>query len=200
MSIRILVFFLLCPILILGLGSCTDPEPYPKTDATESVPATASAPETRTDAFFETDAAQTGSEETGAEPDSEVETEAEPDSEAETEAEPDSEAETEPATFRRISQDEAGEMMLRDDGHLILDVRMPYEYESGHIPGAICLPNESIGTEPPKELPDRDQILLVYCRSGRRSLEAAQKLADLGYTNVFEFGGILDWTGETVIE
>ena len=87
-------------------------------------------------------------------------------------------------------------MMLRDDGHIVLDVRRPDEYVSGHIPGAVCLPNENIGTEMPAELPDPDQVILVYCRTGRRSKEASQKLADMGYTNVYEFGGIIDWTGE----
>ena len=102
--------------------------------------------------------------------------------------------------YRQISQEEAKEMMLRDDGHVIVDVRRRDEYDSGHIPGAILIPNESIGTEAPEQLPDRDQVILVYCRSGRRSKEAAQKLADLGYTNVYEFGGIIDWTGEITKE
>lgn len=101
-------------------------------------------------------------------------------------------------SYRQITQAEAKEMMLRDDGHIILDVRRADEYEAGHIPGAICLPNEEIGAEPPEPLPDKEQIILVYCRSGRRSKEAAQKLFDMGYTAVFEFGGITDWTGETV--
>ena len=87
-------------------------------------------------------------------------------------------------------------MMEKDDGHVIVDVRREDEYASGHIPGAILIPNESIGTEKPAALPDPDQIILVYCRSGNRSAQAAQKLADLGYTNVFDFGGIMTWTGE----
>ena len=99
-------------------------------------------------------------------------------------------------TYRRISQEEAKQMMARDDGHIIVDVRRRDEYDAGHIPGAILIPNESIGTEQPEQLPDKDQILLIYCRSGRRSKEAAQKLADMGYTNIYEFGGIIDWTGE----
>ncbi|WP_242832045.1 rhodanese-like domain-containing protein [Butyrivibrio sp. VCD2006] len=98
--------------------------------------------------------------------------------------------------YTQISQDEAKEMMERDDGHVIVDVRREDEYAQGHIPGAILIPNESIDVEPPKELPDFDQIILVYCRSGRRSKEAAQKLADMGYSNVYEFGGIIDWTGD----
>lgn len=99
-------------------------------------------------------------------------------------------------TYLQISQEEAKEMMLRDDGHVIVDVRREDEYEAGHIPGAILIPNEEIETEPPELLPDRDQIILIYCRSGRRSKIAAQKLADMGYTRLYEFGGIIDWTGE----
>ena len=99
-------------------------------------------------------------------------------------------------TYYRISQEEAKQMMTRDDGHIIVDVRRQDEYDAGHIPGAILIPNESIGTEQPEQLPDRNQIILIYCRSGRRSKEAAQKLADMGYTNIYEFGGIIDWTGE----
>ena len=101
-------------------------------------------------------------------------------------------------SFTQISQDEAKEMMTKDDGHIIVDVRRQDEFETGHIPGAICIPNESIGTEQPAELPDLDQILLIYCRSGNRSKQAAQKLFDMGYTHVYEFGGINDWTGEIV--
>ena len=106
----------------------------------------------------------------------------------------------EKAAWRQISQEEAKEMMAREDGHIIVDVRRQDEYDSGHIPGAILIPNESIGTEMPEELPDRDQIILIYCRSGNRSKQAAQKLADMGYTNICEFGGINTWTGETVTE
>ncbi len=99
-------------------------------------------------------------------------------------------------TYQSISQEEAAQKMLLDDGHIIVDVRRRDEYDAGHIPGAVLIPNESIGTEPPELLPDKDQIILIYCRSGRRSKEAAQKLANLGYSNLYEFGGILDWKGE----
>ena len=99
-------------------------------------------------------------------------------------------------TYHMISQEEAKQMMARDDGHIIVDVRRRDEYDAGHIPGAVLIPNESIGTEMPAQLPDRNQVILVYCRSGRRSKEASQKLADMGYTNIYEFGGIIDWTGE----
>jgi rhodanese-related sulfurtransferase len=101
-------------------------------------------------------------------------------------------------SYRQISQEEAKAMMEADDGHIIVDVRTQDEFDEGHIPGAICIPNESIGDKQPSELPDLDQIILVYCRSGRRSKEASQKLADIGYTRVYEFGGIIDWTGEVV--
>ena len=99
-----------------------------------------------------------------------------------------------------ISQDEAKLMMKDDNGHIIVDVRRADEYAQGHIPGAILIPNESITNTPPEELPDKNQIVLVYCRTGRRSKEASQKLADMGYVNVYEFGGIEDWTGEIVTE
>lgn len=99
--------------------------------------------------------------------------------------------------YKQISQDEAKAMMVRDDGHIIVDVRRQDEYDAGHIPGAILIPNESIDRERPKELPDLDQIILVYCRSGRRSKEASEKLAKMGYTNIYEFGGIITWPGET---
>ncbi|MBR1562933.1 MAG: rhodanese-like domain-containing protein [Ruminococcus sp.] len=102
--------------------------------------------------------------------------------------------------YTEITQEEAKEMMKKDDGHLIVDVRRQDEYDEGHIPDAVCIPNESIGTEQPEKLPDKEQILLIYCRSGRRSKQAAQKLADIGYTNIYEFGGIIDWTGEIVTD
>ena len=75
-------------------------------------------------------------------------------------------AEKKTAGYQQISQEEAAEMMEKDDGHVILDVRRQDEYASGHIPGAICIPNESITTEKPEQLPDLDQIILIYCRSG----------------------------------
>lgn len=99
--------------------------------------------------------------------------------------------------YKQISQDEAKAMMARDDGHIIVDVRRQDEYDAGHIPGAILIPNESIDKKRPKELPDFDQIILIYCRSGRRSKEASEKLAKMGYTNIYEFGGIITWPGET---
>ena len=100
--------------------------------------------------------------------------------------------------FMQIDQETAMEMMTRDDGHIILDVRRQDEYDAGHIPGAILLPNEAIGSEPPQALPDFDRIILIYCRSGNRSKQAARKLADMGYTRIYEFGGIITWTGGIV--
>ena len=102
-------------------------------------------------------------------------------------------------TYRQIAMDEAVDMMAQETGYIILDVRRPDEFAAGHIPNAINVPNESIGTSDIPELPDKDQLIMVYCRSGRRSKEASEKLVKLGYTNIVEFGGILDWKGETVI-
>ncbi len=103
-------------------------------------------------------------------------------------------------TFHQISQEEAKEMMAKDDGHVVVDVRRQDEYDAGHIPGAILVPNESIGCDSPEALPDYDQIILIYCRSGNRSKQAAQKLASMGYTNIYEFGGITTWTGDVVTD
>ena len=102
-------------------------------------------------------------------------------------------------TYRQISMDEAATMMAQETNYIILDVRRPDEFSTGHIPNAINVANESIGTNEIAELPDKNQLIMVYCRSGRRSKEAAEKLVKLGYTNIVEFGGILDWTGETVV-
>ena len=103
-------------------------------------------------------------------------------------------------TYYQISQEKAMEIMQSGEDCVTVDVRRQDEYDSGHIPKAILIPNETIGTERPKELPNLDQVILIYCRSGRRSKEASKKLADMGYTNIFEFGGIIDWTGEIVKE
>ena len=103
-------------------------------------------------------------------------------------------------TYRQISMDEAVNMMAEESGYIILDVRRPDEFAAGHIPNAINIPNESIGTDEIPELPDKDRLIMVYCRSGRRSKEASEKLLKLGYTNIVEFGGILDWKGEIVTD
>ena len=101
-------------------------------------------------------------------------------------------------SYRQINMDEAITMMEEESSYIILDVRTPEEFADKHIPGAINIPNETIGTAEIPELPDKDQLILVYCRSGNRSKQASEKLAALGYTNIVEFGGINDWPGETV--
>lgn len=101
-------------------------------------------------------------------------------------------------SYRQISMDEAVAMMEKESGYIILDVRTPAAFAEKHIPSAINVPNENIGTDEISQLPNKDQLIMVYCRSGRRSKEAAEKLVKLGYTNIVEFGGILDWKGETV--
>ena len=98
--------------------------------------------------------------------------------------------------YRQISMDEAVKMMRDEKDYIILDVRRPDEYAAGHIPGAINVPNEDIGTAEIAALPDKSQRILVYCRSGRRSKEASAKLVKLGYTDIVEFGGIQDYKGE----
>ena len=100
-------------------------------------------------------------------------------------------------SYRQINMDEAITMMEEESSYIILDVRTPEEFAKKHIPGALNIPNETIGTEEIPELPDKDQLILVYCRSGNRSKQASEKLVALGYTNIVEFGGINDWPGET---
>lgn len=102
--------------------------------------------------------------------------------------------------YRQITMEEAAKRMEQEPAAVILDVRRPDEYQAGHIPGAINIPNETIGSEALPQLPDKDQTILVYCRSGNRSKQASEKLAALGYTQVLEFGGILDWAGQVVTE
>ena len=102
------------------------------------------------------------------------------------------------ASYQQISMDEAIAIMESESDYIILDVRTTEEFADKHIPDAINIPNETIGTEDIPELPDKDQLILVYCRSGNRSKQASDKLANLGYTNIVEFGGINDWPGETV--
>ena len=102
-------------------------------------------------------------------------------------------------SYRQINMDEAITMMEEESSYIILDVRTPEEFTDKHIPGAINIPNETIGTEKIPQLPDKDQLILVYCRSGNRSKQASEKLVALGYTNIVEFGGINDWPGEIEI-
>ena len=107
-------------------------------------------------------------------------------------------APAEKISYRQISMTDAVTMMEEGSGYIILDVRTPEEFAERHIPGAINIPNETISTEEIPELPNKDQLILVYCRSGNRSKQASEKLVALGYTNIVEFGGINDWPGETV--
>ena len=101
-------------------------------------------------------------------------------------------------TYEQISGAEAKALMDSESGYIILDVREQYEYDEGHIPGAILIPYGEIADRAEKELSDKNQLILVYCRSGRRSKIAAEELVKLGYTNVKEFGGIIDWEYEIV--
>lgn len=103
-------------------------------------------------------------------------------------------------SYRQITMDEAVTMMAEQEDYIILDVRRPDEFAAGHIPGAINVPNETIGIDEVPELPLKDQLILVYCRSGNRSKQASAKLVNLGYTNIVEFGGIIDWPGQIVKE
>ena len=107
-------------------------------------------------------------------------------------------APAEETTYRQINMDEAITMMEEESGYILLDVRTPEEFAEKHIPGAINVANETIGTDEIPELPNKDQLILVYCRSGNRSKQASEKLAAMGYTNIVEFGGINDWPGEIV--
>ena len=100
------------------------------------------------------------------------------------------------ATYEQISGAEAKALMDSESGYIIIDARTQEEYNEGHIPGAIMIPEYEIADRAEKELPDKDQLILVYCRSGRRSKIAAEELVKLGYTNVKEFGGIIDWEYE----
>ena len=104
----------------------------------------------------------------------------------------------EPATYDQISGAEAKALMDSESGYIIIDARTQEEYDQGHIPEAIMIPEYEIADRAEKELPDKDQLILVYCRSGRRSKIAAEELVKLGYTHVKEFGGIIDWEYETV--
>ena len=99
-------------------------------------------------------------------------------------------------SFQQISMDAAITQMAEEDNFILLDVRTPEEFADGHIPGALNIPNENIGENDIAELPDKEQRIYVYCRSGNRSKQASAKLVNLGYTNVVEIGGIIDYHGE----
>ena len=100
------------------------------------------------------------------------------------------------AVYLNITAEEAKEIMASEEGYVILDVRTQEEFDQGHIPGAIQISHEEIAEQAEEVLTDKDQLILVYCRSGRRSKIAAEALVELGYTNIREFGGIIDWPYE----
>ena len=108
-------------------------------------------------------------------------------------------ADTAEEAYHKIDAEEAKRMMDEEEV-VIVDVRRVEEYEASHIPGAILIPNEEIGEEEPEKLPDKDAVLLIYCRTGVRSKQASDKLVELGYKNVYDMGGIVDWPYETVSE
>lgn len=100
--------------------------------------------------------------------------------------------------YQQVNMNEAVEMMENEKDYIILDVRTEQEFEEQHIPDAINVPSEMIGKDEIPELPDKEQLIMVYCRSGNRSKQASEKLVKLGYSNIVEFGGMKDWPGETV--
>ena len=99
-------------------------------------------------------------------------------------------------SYQQVNAETAKELMDTEDDYVILDARTQAEYDEGHIPGAILIPHDTVMTAAEDALPDKDQLILVYCRSGNRSKQASQTLVDLGYTNVIEFGGINSWPYE----
>ncbi len=102
------------------------------------------------------------------------------------------------ASYKTVTQEAAIKLMSEEKNYIIIDVRTKDEYDGGHIPGAISLPIDRIGDNDIPELPDKNQLIMVYCRSGNRSRQAAERLAKKGYTNVVDFGGITTWPGEIV--
>ena len=103
-------------------------------------------------------------------------------------------------SIKYVSMDDIVQIMKEYSNYIIVDVRTVEEYNEGHIPNAICIPNETIGEDITQKLPNKEQLILIYCRSGNRSKQATEKLKKLGYTNLVEFGGIIDWKGEIVKE
>ena len=102
------------------------------------------------------------------------------------------------AEYRKITAEQAKEMMDETEGWILLDVRTDEEFEAERIEVAILIPDYEISGRAESELPDKDAIILIYCRTGRRSAFAAQKMADMGYANVYDFGGIVDWPYDTI--
>ena len=99
-------------------------------------------------------------------------------------------------SYEQITQEEAKQIMDTGNGYILLDTRTQEEYDQSHIPGALLIPHTEIAQRAEEELPDKDQVILVYCRSGNRSKQASEVLVELGYTNVKEFGGINTWPYE----
>ena len=118
-------------------------------------------------------------------------------SDAQNETPPQTDGSDEPA-YRRASTVDAYQMMQDTDEFILLDVRRDEEFREAHIEGAVLIPDYEIESRAAAELPDIDALILVYCRSGRRSADAANKLVGMGYTNVYDFGGIIDWPYDTV--
>jgi len=118
-------------------------------------------------------------------------------SDAQNETLPQTDGSDEPA-YRRVSAGDAYQMMQDTDEFILLDVRRDEEFREAHIEGAVLIPDYEIESRAAAELPDKDALILVYCRSGRRSADAANKLVGMGYTNVYDFGGIIDWPYDTV--
>ncbi len=104
----------------------------------------------------------------------------------------------EPLSYTQITMEELAEKLEEEGDYLLLDVRTVEEYEQGHLPDAVCIPNESIAAGEAEGLPQKDQLIYVYCRSGNRSKQASESLVGMGYSNVVECGGIIDWTGPVV--
>ncbi len=107
-------------------------------------------------------------------------------------------SESKAAVYQKITPEQAREMMQGQEAYILLDVRTEEEFAQGHIEGALLLPDYEIAQKAEEELPDKEAVILLYCRSGRRSEAAARKLVELGYTNVYDFGGIIDWPYDTV--
>lgn len=101
-------------------------------------------------------------------------------------------------SYEQITQEEAKKIMDEQEGYVIVDARTQEEFVTGHIPESICIPNETIDESVVDLLPDKEQLILIYCRSGNRSKKAADKLVNLGYTNIKEFGGIITWSYEII--
>lgn len=101
-------------------------------------------------------------------------------------------------SYRKISAEEAKKIMQEKDDYVILDVRTLEEYKEGHIEGAVLLPKSDISNEAEDVLQDKEQMIFVYCRSGSRSFAVATELIDMGYTNIYDLGGIIDWPYEIV--